>query len=284
MTMKLDPVSKTLIRMALSEDLGREGDITTRHFLPPRQRCSARIVFKEDGVLCGQAVVSEVFRLVCPRARIRWLAQDGARMRRGKTAARITGPKEMLTAERTALNFLQILSGIATFTALYVRKVRGTRAKVYDTRKTPPGLRMLAKYAVRTGGGINHRMGLFDMALLKDNHLAAWDREETRARIRAFRKKHQGVPVEIEAASHRDVLLALELGADIVMLDNMGPMRLRREIRFIRKSSPRTKIEISGGVRPTNIARLARLGPDRISVGRITHSAPAIDISMKVDP
>lgn len=280
---RLDAASRDLVRSAVREDLGRRGDLTTRCFLPPGGRYSARIVFREAGVLCGAPAAAEVFRRICPRARVTWRCADGTFLRAGAAAAIVRGPREILTAERTALNFLQRLSGIATLTRRYVREARGTRAAVLDTRKTLPGWRALAKYAVRTGGGANHRMGLYDMVLLKDNHLAGWRPEEAARRVASFRRTHPRVPIEIEAKTHAEVVTALRLGADMILLDNMPPPALRREIRFIRATGLDTLIEISGGVDLKSVGRLARLGPDRISVGRLTHSAPALDISMELE-
>ncbi len=286
--MKLDSVTRKLIGLALEEDLGRRGDITTRYFLPKRRLYSARLVFKEKGVLCGARVVDEVFRRTAPSARIAWKAADGRAVPKGGVVARIRGPREILTAERTALNFLQKLSGIATVTRAYVKRCRGTRAEIYDTRKTLPGWRSLSKYAVRTGGGKNHRQGLYDMAMVKDTHL-----ETLKGKSGGFQAvvdwcrlkcKYPDAPLCMEARNAREVGLALSFGADIVMLDNMPPARLRREIRRIRQEGPPgTLIEISGGVALKDVGRLARMGADRISVGRITHSAPAIDISMQLE-
>lgn len=280
--MKVDAPIRRLVREALAEDLNREGDLSTEFFIPRTAKLRAHLVAKQSGTLCGRAIVDEIFRSTARGSRIRWAIKEGGSFAKGAILARISGPRSLLTAERTALNFLQHLSGIATLTHAFVEKTRGTRAKIYDTRKTIPGWRRLAKYAVRIGGGSNHRMGLYDMVMLKDNHLAA--RDDLAERIRTFRKKRPRVKIEIEAANAAEVELALTLGADVVMLDNMDTARLRRQIRVIRRANPRTEIEVSGGVALSAVARLAKLGPDRISVGRLTHSAPAVDISMKLDP
>ncbi|PCI36829.1 MAG: nicotinate-nucleotide diphosphorylase (carboxylating) [Elusimicrobia bacterium] len=274
--MKVD----ALIRAALAEDLKTSGDLSTIYFLPRNARLQARLIAKQDGVLCGRKIVDAVFNRAASGARPRWAVKEGTPFKKGVVLATITGGRNLLTAERTALNFLQHLCGIATLTHAFVNEIRGTRAKIYDTRKTLPGWRELAKYAVRIGGGNNHRQGLYDMVMLKDNHLAAY--KDLDDRVRAFRKKHPRVKIEIEASNATEVELALILGADVIMLDNMDAGRLRRQIRVIRRSNPRVEIEISGGVSLKTVARLARLGPDRISVGRLTHSAPAIDISMKL--
>lgn len=278
--MRRSPDVEGLVAMALREDLGSAGDLSTRCFLPKGARYKAVIRFKEDGVLCGTGAVDAVFRKACPFAKLRWLRQDGQSVRAGEVVARVEGPREILTAERTALNFLQKLSGMATLTRRFVDETGGKTA-IYDTRKTVPGWRELSKYAVRTGGGRNHRIGLYDMVMLKDNHISALG-PEAASIIRRFRSRHPQVPVEMEARDEREVRLALKLRADIIMLDNMSPPSLKRLIRLIRSERPNVEVEISGGVELKRVRRLALLKPDRISVGRITHSAPALDISMKL--
>ncbi|MEK7743969.1 MAG: carboxylating nicotinate-nucleotide diphosphorylase [Elusimicrobiota bacterium] len=302
--MTLDPAARSLIRLAVAEDLGLSAlprnprsalprDLSTDRFLPKGLRLRGRFIARRGGVLCGTAAASEVFRLLAPGARLRWLVKDGGTLRPGTIIGRVEGGREILTAERTALNFLQRLSGVATLTRAFVRRVRGTRARVYDTRKTTPGWRGLEKYAVRCGGGLNHRMGLHDMVMLKDNHLAAWMRQgalssasslmKFRSLIARFRRSHPRISLLVEAKTHREALLALRLGADVILLDNMPPSRLKAEIGFLRRSSPAVRIEVSGGVDLPSVRRLARLGPDRISVGRLTHSAPALDISLEIE-
>lgn len=268
--------------MALTEDVGTRGDVTTRRFLPGALRLSGRIVAKQAGVICGLDIAQEVFRQVSPRIRFIPLIRDSAGARSGQAVARVSGPREILTAERTALNFLQRLSGIATRTRDFAKRLKGTRAKLYDTRKTLPGWRRLDKYAVRCGGGFNHRMGLFDMVMLKDNHLAV-GRGDLDRLVRDFRRRHKNIPILIEAKTFAEVRLALECDADIILLDNMPIPMLRQAIKFIRSSSRKTLIEISGGISLDNIRFIARLGPDRISVGAITHSAPALDLSLELD-
>ncbi|MBI3298791.1 MAG: carboxylating nicotinate-nucleotide diphosphorylase [Elusimicrobia bacterium] len=271
------------VRAALAEDLGPAGDLTTRHFLPAGRSYRAFIKAKAEGVLCGVPAAAETFRQTCPRAKVRWLAKDGDRVRPGQVVARIAGPREILTAERVALNFLQHLSGIATLARRYAEAVRGTRAKVYDTRKTLPGWRALAKAAVKAGGAENHRMGLHDMVLLKDNHWAGTTPEALARKVAAFRRRRPGVPVQVEADSLERVRLSLGLKPDLILLDNMGPRLLRRAIALVRRQAPRVKVEVSGGVDLHTVRALALLGPDRISVGRLTHSAPALDLSMKIE-
>lgn len=281
--MRADANLKRLVRAALAEDLGRAGDLSTTFFLPKDRQYRAYVKAKADGVLCGMVPATEALRQACPRARIKWLVKDGARLRPGQIVARLTGPRGILTAERTMLNFLQRLSGVATLSRRYADAVRGTRAKVYDTRKTLPGWRALDKYAVRCGGAENHRMGLYDMVMLKDNHLAGASPEELSRRIAAFRRRHPRVPIQVEANSLDQLRQALALKPELILLDNMGAPLLRRAIALARRLSPRVKLEVSGGVDLNTIRALAKLGPDRISVGRITHSAPALDLSLKIE-
>lgn len=279
--MRLDPVSKRLVRLALEEDLGR-GDVTTEGFVPAGLRLKGRFLVKRDGVLCGTAAAEEVFRLAAPGARLRWLKRDGDRVKAGTVAGLVEGGPRVLSAERTALNFLQRLSGIATLTRAYAERARGTRARIFDTRKTAPGWRALDKAAVRAGGGRNHRQGLHDMAMLKDNHLAALAPAELERRLARFRRRRKGLLVEFEAKTHAEVEQAARLGADVVLLDNMGRSRMAREIRWLRRNAPKAEVEVSGGLGLEDIRPLALLGPDRISVGRLTHSAPALDISLEL--
>ena len=281
--MRPDKTLKSLVRAALAEDLGRAGDLSTRHFLPPGRTYRAFIKAKAEGILCGVIPATEALRQACPRARIRWLAGDGARVRPGQVVARLSGPREVLTAERTVLNFLQRMSGVATLARRYADAVRGTRAKVYDTRKTLPGWRALDKYAVRCGGAENHRLGLYDMVMLKDNHWTGTTPEALGRKVAAFRRRFPRVPIQVEAAGLKQLRQALALKPDMVLLDNMGPALLRRAIALARREAPRVKLEVSGGVDLRTVRALALLGPDRISIGRLTHSAPALDLSLKIE-
>lgn len=267
-----------LVRAALAEDLGAGGDVTTRLFVPPSVRLSARVVARAAGVICGTRIAAAVFRAVEPSCRTRVLVADGGPARRGQAVMEVRGRRGILSAERTALNFLQHLSGIATLAAAYAARTRGTRARVYDTRKTLPGWRALEKYAVRCGGGENHRMGLHDAAMIKDNHWVLGG--DIAAAARALRRKYPGLPLIVEADDLGQARRALGLKPEVILLDNMGPALLRSAIRLIRRGSPRVKIEVSGGVGLENVRALARLGPDRISIGRLTHSAPALDLGL----
>ena len=272
--------AKELIRAALREDLQSRGDVTTQFFVPKSARLRGAIIAKAAGVVCGGEVARQVFRSVSPSCRVAIKTRDGRAVKPGQVILEVSGGPGLLTAERTALNFLQHLSGVATLTARYVRETKGTRAKILDTRKTLPGWRELEKYAVRCGGGVNHRVGLYDAVLLKDNHWAL--NSDVGAAVARVRRRYPKMTVEIEAADMKQVERALEAGAGIVLLDNMPPALLRRAIHFIRRTRPLVRIEISGGVNLKNVRALARLGPDRISIGRITHSAPALDMSLEI--
>ncbi|MDO8757625.1 MAG: carboxylating nicotinate-nucleotide diphosphorylase [Elusimicrobiota bacterium] len=274
---RLSPAAwRSLLRAALAEDLGGAGDITTRFFVPLGARLELRVVSREAGVVCGLEIAAAAFKACDPRARVRLLARDGARVRPGRAVMSVSGGRGLLTAERTALNFLQRMSGVATLTRRFVDRVKGTRARILDTRKTMPGWRALDKYAVACGGGLNHRLGLYDAAMVKDNHYGG-DLAAGAARLRrAFPK----LPLIVECDSPAQVTRALALRPEVLLLDNMRGPRLRREIRRIRSLAPRVKVEVSGGVGLAEIRALAKLGPDRISIGRLTHSAPALDLGL----
>lgn len=276
-TPRLPPSSYLpLLRAALREDLGARGDVTTELFVPRGARLKARVVAREAGVVCGLDVAAAAFRACDRGARVRLLARDGERVRPGRAVLEVSGGRGLLTAERTALNFLQRMSGVATLTRRYADRVRGTRARILDTRKTPPGWRALDKYAVACGGGVNHRMGLHDAAMVKDNHYAG----DLEAGARALRRRYPGTPLIVECDTAAQVRRALALRPDVILLDNMPRARLRAQIRAVRRAAPRVRIEVSGGVDLASVRALARLGPDRISIGRLTHSAPALDLGL----
>jgi nicotinate-nucleotide pyrophosphorylase (carboxylating) len=272
------PDARKLIEAALKEDLGSRGDVTTKLFVPKRARLKGVIAARAAGVICGTELAAAVFKRCDRSAKVRILVKDGRKVRPGQAVMRISGGRGLLTAERTALNFLQRLSGVATLTAEYVRRAPG---KIYDTRKTLPGWRALDKYAVKCGGGINHRMGLHDAVMLKDNHWAAGG--DIPRGVRALRRKHPGLPLIIEADTLDQLCRALEFGADVVLLDNMTPSQLKLGLKLVRDLRPRTKTEISGGVNLETVGRLSRLGADRISIGRLTHSAPALDLGLDLE-
>ena len=267
-----------IVRQALAEDVGR-GDVTTASIVPPGARGRARLVAREAGVVAGLEAARATWRALSPRVVFRARIRDGQTARRGAVLGEVSGPlRAILTGERVALNFLQRLSGIATLTRAYV--TRAKRAKILDTRKTTPGLRALEKAAVRAGGGVNHRASLDELILIKDNHIAAAG-SITEAVLRA-RKKNPRRRVEVETRTLAEVREAAALKPAIIMLDNMAPTRLRRAVAIVRGASPRTTIEASGRVTLANVARVAATGVDWISVGALTHSAPALDIALEI--
>jgi len=274
----LDPqVYRDLVRHALAEDVGA-GDVTTRAIVPAGETATGEFLAKSSCVVAGLEVAREVFRQIDPATVFVDVVHDGDRCAYGDLIARVTGPAAaLLGGERTALNFLQWLSGIATETRRYV-EAAGGRVRVIDTRKTIPTMRALVKYAVRCGGGINHRMGLFDGVLIKDNHIQiAGGIEEAVRRVRATGSR---LPIEVEAQSLEDVDAALRAKVDVIMLDNLDDDELSLAIHQIARGA---RVEISGGVTLDRLHALADLGADDISVGAITHSAPASDISLEIE-
>ena len=275
----LDPsVYRQIVRRALAEDLGW-GDVTTEATVPTDLRGCGTFVVKAPCVLAGLDVAAEVFRQLDPAVHIALKHRDGDRCESGAIAAEIRGSAAlMLTAERTALNFVQRLSGIATLTRRYV-DAAGGKITVLDTRKTTPTLRALEKYAVRAGGGCNHRSGLDDGILIKDNHVRlAGGVVEAVNRMKAAR---QEMLIEVEAQSLADVDAAIAAGADVILLDNLSIEDIHHAVGRI---GGRTKIEISGGVTLERMPQLARTGADYVSVGALTHSAPAVDLSFEIEP
>lgn len=267
-----------LIDRCLKEDIGT-GDITTGSIVPPEATSTGYIVAREDGVAAGLPVAEAVFRRLDPLIDFEARVHDGDRVSRGTILAEIRGgARAILTGERLALNFLQRLSGIATATARLVELVAGEKARVVDTRKTTPGLRMLEKYAVRAGGGHNHRFGLYDAALIKDNHIKLAG--GIRAAVEAARR---GSPhtarVEVEVEDLAGVNEALAAGADIIMLDNMTPAAMRQAVALV---AGRALVEASGGINEENVREAAAAGVDLISVGALTHSIKSLDISLDI--
>jgi nicotinate-nucleotide pyrophosphorylase (carboxylating) len=269
----LDPVE-----IALAEDLG-SGDLTSFFFISETSRSSGRIFAKEESVVAGVAVAKQVFEKVDPGLDVSIVRVDGSRVRPGETVLKVHGAtRSILTAERVALNFIQRLSGVATLTARFVQAVEGTRARILDTRKTTPGLRILEKAAVVAGGGKNHRMGLYDAVMVKDNHLLAQPRLDEA--IRDIRRIHPDLLIEVEADSIDQVREFVRIeGVDVILLDNMPPEILRECIALRRHG---LKFEASGGVSLQTVRAIAETGVDFISVGQLTHSAPAIDLSLEL--
>jgi len=273
-----------LIALALREDIG-DGDITTEACVDPEIAGEAEIVCRSKGVLCGQDIAMEVFRRVDDTVEYNALLEDSLDLTGDTLVATIKGRlASILIAERTALNFLMRLSGIATLTRRYVDEVRGTDAKVLDTRKTTPGIRLAEKHAVLCGGGSNHRIGLFDMALIKDNHIAAaGGLSVALTRMRDYlARQGKNVEIDVEVASDDDLQKALDNDAKWIMLDNMNTSRIREAVRKIRAKDAKIKIEVSGGVTIANLREIAECGVDYISIGALTHSAPSLDFSLNV--
>lgn len=277
-----------IIDRALAEDLSK-GDITTEALIPAHQLGIGFIIAKQEGILAGLDVAKRVFQRVDPGLKVDILLQDGIRVKPGDRIAKIEGNvSSILKAERVALNFLQRLSGIATETNRYVERVKALPVKIMDTRKTTPGLRSLEKYAVRVGGGKNHRMNLGDAILIKDNHLVALRREGlgikeaiAKARQNALRlQEAKQVKIEIEVKTVGEALEAVEARADIIMLDNMTLEDMREAVKAARG---RALVEASGGVTLDNVRAVAETGVDFISIGALTHSAKALDISLELE-
>jgi len=273
--------AKTLIRLALNEDV-RTGDYTSLWTLPATQVQRAKLIAKEDGVVAGLPIIELVFAELGGKAEIETYVQDGDTVKAGAQIASITGEtKTLLSGERVMLNFLQQLSGVATITNKFANALKGGKTKVLDTRKTIPGFRTLQKYAVLAGGGSNHRMGLWDMVLVKDNHIAAaggvleaWE---------AVKKQNtQNLKVEIEVESLEQLKLLLGLGVNRIMLDNMSNDLMREAVKIAKESGDPVELEASGNMTLERVKELSDIGLDFISVGALTHSVKALDISMRI--
>jgi nicotinate-nucleotide pyrophosphorylase (carboxylating) len=268
------------VALALAEDIG-EGDVTTLSVVPKSAAAVAAMRAREPVVVAGLAFAEAAFRQLSPALQFGRIAQDGQRLKANDPLLKIGGPaRAILGAERVALNFVQRLSGIATLTAQFVEAIQGTRARILDTRKTTPGWRRFEKYAVTCGGGHNHRLGLFDMVLIKDNHLAALKPlkpNPVAAAIQQARARYPDLKIEVEADTLEQVDQALEAGADLILLDNMNPVQLRLAVQ---KCRGRAQSEASGGVTLAGARAIAETGVDFISVGALTHSARAVDIGL----
>ncbi len=275
--MKFQEIQK-IVRSALKEDLGK-GDITSELIVPDRERGEGIILVKEKGIIAGLEVAKLIFKQIDPQLVFKPLIKDGIEAIPGQKIASVRGRvRSILMSERTALNFLQRLSGIATLTSQYVRKVKGTKVKILDTRKTTPGLRTLEKYAVRKGGGKNHRQGLYDMILIKDNHIRSAGSISSAAK-RAL-KKNKIFKIEIETKNLQEVKEALNFKIDRIMLDNFKLKNLGKAVRLIRLKGKKIEIEASGKVTLRNVRDIALSGVDYISIGALTHSVRALDLSL----
>jgi nicotinate-nucleotide pyrophosphorylase (carboxylating) len=283
---------RTLVALALAEDLGHRGDVTSAAVIPEGMVASAAFAARTSGVLAGGPSLAMVCGAVDPMLHIELQVPDGTRLEKGSVIATIRGPlRSLLAAERTALNFLQRLSGVASLTRRYLDVVPDWHGQLLDTRKTTPGWRLLEKYAVRMGGGHNHRIGLYDAILIKDNHIAgvlATHTTDSPVRkavelARAF-PGNAGLSVEVEVDTLEQLREVLPVKPEIVLLDNMGPALLRQAVAIRNEMSPKTLLEASGGINVQTLPGIAATGIDRISVGALTHSAPALDIGLDYLP
>jgi nicotinate-nucleotide pyrophosphorylase (carboxylating) len=277
--------AERLVAIALAEDLGAAGDITSRSLIAESQQGVVNVVVRRQGVVAGLPVAEIVLEQLDPSAHLEKRVSDGEKLAAGTIVASVQGPwRSLLAAERTILNFLMHLGGVATRTRQFVDAVAGTKAVILDTRKTLPGWRLLEKYAVRAGGGTNYRIGLFDGCLIKDNHLAAWREERPRdtiaGAIEAARDAiPDGIPIEVEVDTLDQLCEALVAEPEIVLLDNMDAATIVKAVRIRDEVAPRALLEASGGITLETVGAIAAAGVDRISVGAITHSAPALDMA-----
>lgn len=264
------------VRTALKEDIG-SGDITAQ-LIPEDRQARATVITREAAIISGTAWVNEVFRQIDPRVKVEWQVQDGDRAEANQALFHLEGPaRALLSGERSALNFLQCLSGVATRVGHYVELVKGTQVKLLDTRKTLPGLRLAQKYAVTCGGGHNHRIGLYDAFLIKENHIAASG--GIAQAIEAAHRIAPGKPVEVEVESLDELQQALDAGADIIMLDELSLDDMRTAVTL---TNSRAKLEASGGVNETTLRTIAETGVDYVSIGTLTKDVKAIDLSMRL--
>jgi len=271
------PQVKKLILLALQEDLGEAGDITSDSIIESSSFCRAEIIAKSTGILAGLPICEAVFKLIDDKVNVRPAINEGGAFKTGDRLIEVSGATSAIMAgERLALNFLQHLSGIATLTGQYVNECRGTKARIFDTRKTLPGLRLVEKYAVTVGGGYNHRFGLYDAVLIKDNHLAV--AKSINGAV-AKAKKRAPVEVEVEVEDLKQMSEALAADADIILLDNMDVKMMKKAVRL---ASGRAVLEASGGITLENAHVVAATGVDRISVGAITQGAKPLDIALNV--
>lgn len=281
--MNISPLIKEFLKKAIEEDLS-SGDITTELTIPSKKNSRARIIAKSDFILAGMPFVKELFLLYDPEIEFKILKDEGSWIKKGEVIAELKGKTHsILACERTGLNILQRLSGIATVTKRFVEEIKGTSARILDTRKTTPCMRYLEKYAVRMGGGYNHRFGLYDGILIKDNHIkAAGGIKKALNNIKKSRAFHHLLKIEVEVKDINEVKEALEAGADVIMLDNMDLEEIKKAVTIIREKKPWILIEVSGNVNLQNVRKIAETGVDFISSGMLTHSAEAADISLKI--
>ena len=275
-----------LIDRALREDIG-PGDITSQAVVDRSLKGTAIILAKEKGILAGLKIAQKIFKKVDPNLKFIPFKRDGNKIKPQDKIASISGNiRSILKGERTALNFLQQLSGVATFASTFVNKVKGSSVKILDTRKTVPGLRALQKYAVKLGGGHNHRMGLYDMILIKENHIKSaggiTDAIKKAMSSSKMKSKTRKLKIEVETRNFKEVEKAAQMGVDVIMLDNMSLPQIRKAVRIVKSINENIKIEVSGNIDLNLIRQIAKTGIDFISVGALTHSAKALDFSLKV--
>jgi len=281
--LKLTNEIESLIDLALREDLGENGDVASNCILNPDDEGQASIIVKKAGIIAGLPIADWVFKKVNPGLKVQSRVEEGSKVQPYEEVVRIIGPLAgILTAERTGLNFLQRLSGIASLTAEFVRKVEGTKVIILDTRKTTPGFRVLEKYAVRAGGGRNHRFGLYDMVLIKENHIAAVGGiasavEQTRENMK---NRDLNLKIEVEVRNLSEVEQVLNLAVDRLMLDNMSLQKIREAVKLV---NGKVELEVSGGVTLETVREIAETGVNYISVGALTHSASSLDLSLLID-
>lgn len=280
----IDARLEKLLQASLAEDIGAR-DLTSL-LLPPRHVSKADCIFKEAAILCGMVVAERIFRLVDEELRFLPVAKDGELIEKGRAIFYVEGAtRSILTAERTALNYLQHMSAVATKTRAFVDKIEGTEAKILDTRKTWPLFRQLDRYAVRTGGGVNHRNGLYDGVLIKDNHIAALPGQSITEIVKSARAKFpKNVSVGVEVKNLKELAAALAAPCDYILLDNFTPAQVKEAVAFRKSQKVFIPLEVSGGVNLDNVADYAKCGVDRISVGALTHSVKAVDISLNLLP
>lgn len=281
--MKDNSILDTLIEIALKEDLGDAGDITSNFFIDNNSLSNGTIIAKENCVIAGSEIAERVFKRLDPNIEVKVELTSGSIASTGDVIISLSGKScSILSAERIALNFLQRLSGIATITKKYVEAVKETNAKILDTRKTTPGWRVLEKMAVKSGGGLNHRMGLFDMAMLKDNHLTnESDPRSLQQKINAFKKQYPAIRLEVEADTLEQVNEFIKMeGVDVILLDNMALTEISEAVSLRREA---IKFEASGGINLDTVIQYAETGVDLISVGALTHSAVSVDLSLELE-
>ncbi len=270
-----------IIKNALKEDIS-SGDITTEIFIDRKARFKALMISKSQGIVCGVDFAILCFKILNPLSKIKKFKEDGDIIKESDVLMEIVSDRSILSAERTALNIVQRLSGIATKTRYFVDISKPYGVEIYDTRKTTPGLRVMEKYAVACGGGKNHRFGLFDAFMIKDNHISAIDEKRISEKIKIARRLHPNKEIEIEIQSLKELKKFIDLDVDVIMLDNFKPKDAQLAIEIIRERRKDVLIEISGGINEENIKEYLPLKPDRISIGLLTHSYTSVDISLDI--